>query len=56
MNLKLTVVRGWWPAFSLQGNIHHLKINLLLLLLLWSWLPYFEGGIMALVLKNSSLS
>jgi hypothetical protein len=53
MNLKLTVVRGWWRAFSLQGNIHHLKINLLLLL---SWLPYFDGGVMALMLKNASLS
>jgi hypothetical protein len=27
MNLKLTVVKGWWPDFSLQGNIHHLKIR-----------------------------
>jgi hypothetical protein len=26
------------------------------MLLLWSWLPYFDEGVMALVLKNASLS
>jgi hypothetical protein len=54
MNLKLTVMKGWWPAFSLQGNIHHLKIRRLAAAV--ELAPNFDEGIMAVVLKNVSLS